>query len=120
MARTDRFERLLNRRVPMEKYAVQMESFANAKAGGQELSYLIDGMQPIDEEFTKNTFNEGDRVKEQLKNNLPSQYLVQFDYQGSVTSDTHIRIHSDIDLLVLHGGFVSWDDGVPLTSPYSG
>jgi len=120
MARTDRFERLLNRRVPMEKYAVQMESFANAKAGGQELSYLIDGMQPIDEEFTKNTFNEGDRVKEQLKNNLPSKYLVQFDYQGSVTSDTHIRIHSDIDLLALHGGFVGLDVGVPVTYPYSG
>ena len=120
MARADRFERLLNRRIPMEKYAARLESFANTKAGGQELSYLIDAMQPIDEEFSKNTFTEADRVKEQLKNNLPSQYQVEFDYQGSVTSDTHIRIHSDIDLLALHGGFVSWDDGVPLTSPYPG
>lgn len=120
MARSDRFERLLNRRVPMEKYAAQMESFANAKAGGQELSYLIDAMQPIDEEFTKNTFAEADRVKEQLKTYLPAKYLVEFDYQGSVTSDTHIRIHSDIDLLALHGGFVGLDAGVRPTNLYSG
>jgi hypothetical protein len=120
MARADRFERLRNRRIPMEKMAAKLESFSAAKTAGEELSYLIDAMQPIDEEFTKNSFAEADRVKEQLKNNLPVQYQVAFDYQGSVTSDTHIRIHSDIDLLALHGGFVSWDDGVPLTSPYPG
>lgn len=120
MARIDRFERLRNRRIPMEKAAAQLESFSGAKAAGEELSYLIDAMQPIDEEFTKNTFAEAERVKEQLKNNLPSQYQVEFDYQGSVTSDTHIRIHSDIDLLALHGGFVSWDHGVPITNLYSG
>jgi hypothetical protein len=48
------------------------------------LGYLIDAMQPIDEEFTKKTFGEADRVKEQLKANLPGQYQAEFDYQGSV------------------------------------
>jgi hypothetical protein len=51
---------------------------------------------------------------------LPSRYLTGFDYQGSVTSDTHIRIYSDIDLLALHGGFVSLDPGAPNPSPWTG
>lgn len=119
MAKPDRFERLRRRRIPAERIFAGTESFA-AALSGQELSYLVDAMQPIDEEFTRNTFAEADRVKDQINTNLPGHYQVQFDYQGSVTSDTHIRIHSDIDLLAMHGGFVSRDDGVPLTNPYTG
>ena len=66
MTTSNRFERLRNRRIPLEKTAARMESFAAANAAGKDLSYLIDAMQPIDEEFTKNTFAEADRVIEQL------------------------------------------------------
>jgi len=121
MARVDRFERLRNRRTPMERAAKTLsESFSAAESSSeQELSYLIDSMQPIDEEFTRNTFAEADRVKEQLKNNLGSQYSAEFDYQGSVTNDTHIRIYSDIDLLTLDGRIVSLDAGAPNPYPYT-
>jgi len=30
---------------------------------------------------------------------------VEFEYQGSVTNNTHIKAHSDIDLLALHAHF---------------
>src|SRR4051794_8892243 len=103
MARADRLERLYNRRTPQERRAAKIfESFSAAAAAGEELSYLVDAMQPIDEEFTKNTFAEADRVKDQLRENLSYTYSAEFDFQGSVTSDTHIRIHSDIDLLAMH------------------
>lgn len=104
----------------MEKLAeARLQSFSIASSE-QDFSYLVDAMQPIDAQFTENTFKEGMRVREQLAKHLPSKYLAQFDFQGSVTSDTHIRIHSDIDLLALNGCFVSLDPGAPNSSPYAG
>ena len=120
MARTDRFERLRNRRYPVEKLTEAQREFSTVASSDQDFSYLVDSMQPIDPQFTENTFKEGIRVKEQLSKNLPSKYLAEFDFQGSVTNDTHIRIHSDIDLLALNGCFVSLDQGAPNTSPYGG
>lgn len=122
MPRTDRFDRLRNRRNPLETITganSRMENFS-ASSSQREFSYLVDAMQPIDPDYTKKTFDEGDRVKAMLLEHLPSQYQVTFDYQGSVTSDTHIRAYSDIDLLALHGGFVSVDAGVPVSNPYPG
>lgn len=120
MARADRFDRLRNRRIPLEKQASAALYSFSAGTRQQEFRYMVDSMQPIDADFTENTFAEGERVKEQLGNNLPAHFIVSFDYQGSVTSDTHIRIHSDIDLLVLHGAFVALDEGAPNSSPYLG
>lgn len=120
MARTDRFDRLRNRRYPVDKLAEARRVFSLVASSEQDFSYLVDAMQPIDAQFTENTFREGIRVRDQLAKNLPSKYLPDFDFQGSVTNDTHIRIHSDIDLLALNGCFVSLDPGAPNSSPYGG
>lgn len=120
MARADRFDRLRSRRVPLEKIAsAKLESVLVASSE-QDFSYLVDSMQPIDAQFTENTFKEGIRVWDQLAKSLPVKYCAEFDFQGSVTSDTHIRIHSDIDLLALNGCFVSLDTGAPSSNPYGG
>lgn len=120
MARTDRFDRLTSRRVPLEKLVeAKLKSFPIASSE-RDFSYLVEAMQPIDAQFTENTFKEGFRVRDQLANNLPAKYCAEFDFQGSVTSDTHIRIHSDIDLLALNGCFVSLDPGAQNGSPYRG
>lgn len=118
MARADRFERLRSRRIPLEKIAAaKLESFSRATAG-QDFSYLVDAMSPIDVQFTENTFAEGERVRNQLEKNFSPEFEAEFEFQGSVTSDTHIRIHSDIDLLSLHGGFHTLDSGVQPSNPY--
>lgn len=120
MPRADRFDRLRSRRVPFEKLAeAKLQSFSNTNSD-EDFSYLVDAMSPIDPEFTENTFNEGIRVRDQLRKSLPLKYSVEFEFQGSVTNDTHIRIHSDIDLLALNGCFVSLDPGTSNVSPYAG
>lgn len=65
--------------------------------------YTIGAMQPIDPEYTKNTFAQGDRVKSQLEQRLDTS--LDFEYQGSVTTDTHIKARSDIDLLMIRNGW---------------
>jgi hypothetical protein len=112
----------MNRRKPFEALAssnTRLENFSGSSSQ-REFSYLVDAMQPIDPDYTKKTFDEGERVKLMLREHLPAQYQVVFDFQGSVTSDTHIRAFSDIDLLALHGGFVSQDLGIPISNPYPG
>jgi hypothetical protein len=104
----------------MEKLAEARREFTSVASSEQDFRYLVDAMQPIDAQFTENTFKEGIRVRDQLSKNLPTKYLSEFDFQGSVTCDTHIRIHSDIDLLALNGCFVSLDLGAPNSSPYGG
>jgi len=53
-------------------------------------------------EYTRRTIEERTRVEKQLDEGYRNLTLaVQFDYQGSVTNDTHIRAHSDVDLLTV-------------------
>ncbi len=84
---------------------------------GTAVKYAIGAMQPIDKQYTDNTYREGDRVKNQLEK---AELVCEFAYQGSVTSDTHIRAHSDIDLLTLTCKFVTVEATGPVSRPYFG
>jgi hypothetical protein len=77
-------------------------------------------MQPIDPEYTERSFTEGESVKSGLAAYLPARFAASYEFQGSVTSNTHIKLHSDIDLLVLHGLFVVRDGYVPSENTFGG
>ena len=59
---------------------------------GSSIRYAVGAMQPVDPVYNRNTVREGDRVKNQLDKAL---------------NNTNIVAHSDIDLLVIHGAFVT-------------
>ena len=121
MPQIDRYQRLLEQRTTFEKLAqARSTSFAAKAASTENYDYIVDSMQPIDPAYTQRTFDEAERVRSQLANGLDSGYLATFDYQGSVTSDTHIRTYSDIDLLSMDGRIVSLDVGAPNLYPYKG
>lgn len=87
----------------------------------ESIKYAIGSMQPVDEEYTTNTYKEGDRVKNHLATKLPENGIeVEFKYQGSVTSDTHVKAHSDIDLLAIHSAFFSLEPPQLPAFPYRG
>lgn len=104
---TNRIGKLRSRRTdPLIKTA-EMREVYDRISEDESVKYAIGAMQPIDKEYTKNTYEEGDRVKAQLDKSLNTQgaAVVEFEYQGSVTNNTHIKAHSDIDLLALHAHF---------------
>lgn len=85
------------------------EAYEN-RAKSETTRYALGAMQAVDAEYTNVSIKEGDRVRSQLSNGL--YYLgisVEFEYQGSVPLDIHIKRHSDIDLLVLDSRFVTHD-----------
>jgi len=86
----------------------------------ENIKYVIGAMTPVDNVYTAVTIREGERVKNHIsKLNAPNCYI-EFRFQGSVTNNTHIKAHSDIDLLTIHNGFISLEPPNKATSPYGG
>ncbi|PPC88024.1 MAG: hypothetical protein CTY39_01445 [Hyphomicrobium sp.] len=74
----------------------------------ESVKYAIGAMQRVDDEYTQNSYAEGNRVRDRLAEGLTAANLpATYEYQGSVPLDVHVRGNSDIDLLVLHAGFVT-------------
>lgn len=89
------------------KGRINPENFAIKKSFSDELStisysevltYIRLAMKGVEPEYTQKSKDAGERVKEHLSKELKD---VSFKYQGSVMTDTHIKGHSDIDLLTI-------------------
>jgi hypothetical protein len=70
------------------------------------VKYTLGAMAEVDAEYTQNTFKEGERIKSQLNDLKNDRFNISFEFQGSTTNNTHIKQHSDIDLLVLQENFL--------------
>lgn len=87
----------------------------------ESVKYAVGAMQPIDPDYTANTYKESGRVQNQIDLGLRREGLAaEFKHQGSVVSNTHIRAHSDIDLLVLEERFYSLEPPLTPKYPYAG
>lgn len=114
-----RLEKLRQRRIDPNVTTAKLLQEVYASIGQSEaVKYVIGAMQPIDPEYTKNTYSEGERICNQLKSRLSN--VCDFAYQGSVTNDTHIKAKSDLDILLLTGKFWSVEPPLKATSPYQG
>lgn len=101
------------------EYEVLKESYEELKES-TTIKYVIGAMNPVDLKYTHNTIAEGERVKNQLSKLKDSGFNVEFRYQGSVTNNTHIKAHSDIDVLTLHSDFYSLEAPQKPSFPYAG
>lgn len=69
-----------------------------AVSGSAVMEYIKRSMQGVGPEYTEKSLEAGSNVKGHLRSVLS---LVDYAYQGSVMTNTHIRGNSDIDLLIL-------------------
>ena len=69
--------------------------------------YVKLAMNEVDDYYTQKTFEAGENAKTHLRDNL--RFSVDFEYQGSVMTRTHIRGASDIDLLTITRKFNDTD-----------
>jgi hypothetical protein len=114
-----RLSRLNARRIDSSIISAKLFNESYQKINQSDsVRYVIGAMQPIDPEYTKNTYLQGERVINQLKNRLTEH--CDYEYQGSVTNDTHIKAQSDIDILVLIGKFFTLELPQEPSSPYQG
>jgi len=121
MPTLNRLQRLRNRRSGLPETTILAKEVFDRLQEDDAVKFLVGAMQPIDPTYTKNTFAEADRVKNQLNSGYPSRNVdASFDYQGSVTNDTHILAYSDIDLLTVNEKFTYKENPGRVTSPYQG
>lgn len=74
--------------------------------------YLLGAMEEVSVQQTEIVIRTGERVKNHLETSLnASSRYPDFDYQGSVTNNTHIKVHSDIDLLAVTGDYFTRKNG---------
>jgi hypothetical protein len=112
---TDRLARLdASERLRVVAKSLTEESYVRRVPSQKHTQYAIGAMQPVDEEYTKISIAEAERVGKQLDSGLRSRGInVGFRLQGSVPCDIHIRGVSDVDLLVLDEAFFTYDAAGP-------
>lgn len=72
------------------------------------LKFVRLAMNAVDAKYTERTKEAGDRVKAHLRGGVSD---VEFRYQGSVMTNTHIFGFSDIDLLAISSKFYHYASG---------
>ena len=70
------------------------------------LVYIRFAMKGVEPEYTQISKRAGENVKKHLE----PLNDVEFKYQGSVMSNTHIKAYSDIDLVAISSKFYTWDN----------
>lgn len=107
---------MLREGIAMSKLAKAMPDTPTAAR-----SYVLGSMEPVAAESTERSFASARRVQEFLGPVLDAAgHPVTFEHQGSVTNNTHIEFHSDIDLLVLTDRFVTKQLPLRPSNPYRG
>ena len=93
-------------RKTMDGFAPELEAYQ--KRGTKTAStYALGAMQQVDPDYTARSFEEGDRVKNQLDRGLSGVIPASFEYQGSVPLNIHIRGVSDVDLLLVRTDIIT-------------
>ncbi len=100
---TNHITRINSRYNPDNNRIVENRTFSATSDDPIEAAkYVHMAMREVDETYTRITRDAGDAVKKILSAKLSD---VDFEYQGSVMTDTHIKGYSDIDLLTICNRF---------------
>lgn len=96
---TTRIDNLKTRYNPDKMQLFENRTFSETLGlSAESQKYVRMAMMEVDEDYTRKTKEAGEAAKNHLKKELQG---VEYRYQGSVMTNTHIRGASDIDLLVL-------------------
>lgn len=118
---TQRLEKLKKRRLDDQlQKAVLSESFNNVNIN-ESVKYVLESMSEIDPTYTRNTYVASENIRNNLTKGLSNKGLtVEYRHQGSVETNTHIKLHSDIDILVFSEKFYSLEPPLVPSIPYEG
>jgi hypothetical protein len=136
---SDRLDRLIERRTapvaaPLKKSmasakfeqevyqaTVINEAISWIEQEGKATRYAFGAMEPVDQNYTRITYEQGERIQNQLSKAFEKCGIeCDFDYQGSVPCDIHIKAHSDIDMLAITRRFINLERPQVPIYPYTG
>ncbi|WAC39868.1 hypothetical protein [Pedobacter sp. SL55] len=96
------------------------ESFGRAVVSNT-LEYLVEAMRPIGKKYNDVTLNAASNVQSHLEAGFNLPFTRAYRKQGSVMTNTNIKLYSDIDLLTIIDSYVFLAPALlPPKSPYLG
>lgn len=104
-----RYDNLRNRRANPKRATYLSETYETLQEN-EEIRYLLGSMEPLDAEYTRDSLVEAERVYKHFAD------FSTVRLQGSIKTNTHIRYHSDIDILTITPAFESWEHSKPSTA----
>src|ERR1051326_9107047 len=114
---TRRLQNLAARKFDRELKESVIAKSAAASYLPDNLKYLVESMRPIDQKYNARTIEAAVRIQKHLEENLKLHFTRAYRTQGSVSTRTNIRVHSDFDLLSIINRYVYQQ--APVTDPYT-
>lgn len=108
---TRRFDNELNE-------SVLSKSFSNYNIP-KNIKYLMESMSKIDNKYNEKTIEAANRVKNHLERDFNLHFDRAYKTQGSVTTATNIKVHSDFDLLTIIDRYHYNSIDIPNNNPYT-
>lgn len=88
---------------------------------GAYTRYALGAMQEVDADYTKVSLETAERVGKSLSAGFSALGTpIEFRLQGSVALNVHVRGMSDVDLLNLHGTYLTYHKFGPKANTYGG
>lgn len=114
-----RLENLKSRRFDNELNESILTKSFNSTTIPKNIKYLMESMIRIDEKYNEKTKEAARRVQDHLEKGYNLNFKVAFRTQGSVTTSTNIKVHSDFDLLTIIDRYHFPGFGVENNNPYT-
>lgn len=86
----------------------------------KDIKYLLEITRPLGVDYNDRTLEAARRVKNHLETGFTLSFRTTFRHQGSVTTNTNIKTHSDFDLLTIIDNYYYTAPEIPVNSPYEG
>lgn len=91
---------------------IQKRELYESRDNRGSVKYALGAMQEVDKSYTAISVDEAARVEKKLDAGLERENIrTEFRLQGSVPLNIHTKGASDVDLLVFHRGFLTYDEG---------
>lgn len=104
---TEQLQRRLDPDSRVHQKFILKEAQLSSISYADVLKYVRFAMTGVDAAYTQKSKEAGENVKKHL---ISGGIIdADFEYQGSVMTNTHIKGHSDIDLLVVSDQFYGWN-----------
>jgi len=85
----------------------------------KNIKYLMESMIKIDTKYNDKTIEAAVRVQKHLENGYNLHFSRAYKTQGSITTSTNIKVHSDFDLLTIIDKYYYPGIGVSNENPYT-
>ncbi|GAB3719309.1 hypothetical protein GCM10027592_62830 [Spirosoma flavus] len=97
----NRLANLQNRKFDKELNESVLSKSFETRQIPDDVKYLLESMRPIDQKYNDKTYTAAQRVQTHLQNGLELHFERAYRTQGSVKTNTNIKVHSDFDLLTI-------------------